>query len=56
MVQKPQPIGLGGLGMGDCYEPFFLRSAQRLFIANESRFLPSGVMPPRVFPLDAAGG
>ena len=41
--------------MGDCYEPFFLRSAQRLFIANESRFLPSGVMPPRVFPLDAAG-
>jgi hypothetical protein len=36
-------------------EPFFLRSAQRLFIANDSRFLPAGVMPPRLFLLGAAG-
>ena len=29
------------------YEPFFLRSAQRRFIASDNRLLPSGVMPPR---------
>ena len=29
------------------YKPFFLRSAQRFFIAIDSRFLPSGVKPPR---------
>jgi hypothetical protein len=28
--------------------PFFLRSAQRFFIAIDSRFLPAGVRPPRL--------
>jgi hypothetical protein len=32
-----------------CYELFFLRSAQRFFIASDNRFRPSGVMPPRFF-------
>ena len=31
-----------------CYELFFLRSAQRFFIAIDSRFLPAGVRPPRL--------
>src|ERR1019366_21626 len=31
-----------------CYIPFFLRSAQRFFIAIDNRFLPSGVRPPRL--------
>src|SRR6267378_480230 len=31
------------------YEVFFLRSAQRFFIANDSRLLPSGVRAPRLF-------
>ena len=35
------------------YEPFFLRSAHRFFIANDNRLLPSAVMPPRFFPSDA---
>src|SRR5258708_1569781 len=30
------------------YAPFFLRSAQRFFIAIESRLRPSGVRPPRL--------
>src|SRR5208337_1672718 len=30
------------------YKPFFLRSAQRFFIASDNRFLPSGVRPPRL--------
>jgi hypothetical protein len=30
------------------YELFFLRSAQRFFIAIDRRFLPSGVRPPRL--------
>ena len=33
----------------DRYKPFFLRSAQRFFIASDNRFLPSGVIPPRFF-------
>jgi len=37
------------------YEPDLFRSAQRFFIANESRFLDSGVMPPRFRLLDATG-
>jgi hypothetical protein len=36
-------------------EPFFLRSAHRFFIASDSRFLPSGVIPLRLFSLDATG-
>ena len=28
------------------YEVFFLRSAQRFFIASDKRLLPSGVIPP----------
>jgi hypothetical protein len=39
----------------DCYELFVLRSAQRFFIARDSRFLPSGVIRPRSFPLDEIG-
>jgi hypothetical protein len=35
------------------YVPFFFRSAHRFFIANDSRLLPSGVIPPRLFPFDA---
>ena len=35
------------------YEPFFLRSAQRLFIAKDNRLLPAGVMPPRFLPFVA---
>ena len=35
------------------YEPFFLRSAQRRFIAKDNRLLPSGVMPPRRLPFVA---
>jgi hypothetical protein len=35
-------------------EPFILRSAQRLFIANDCRFRPSSVMPPSFF--SGAGG
>ena len=31
------------------YKPFFLRSAQRFFIASDNRLLPSGVIPPRRF-------
>jgi hypothetical protein len=31
------------------YDFSFLRSAQRFFIANDSRLLPSGVRPPRFF-------
>ncbi len=31
------------------YEPFFLRAAQRRFIAKDKRLRPSGVMPPRRF-------
>src|SRR6202167_599087 len=31
-----------------CYDLFFLRSAQRFFIAIDNRFLPSGVRPPRL--------
>jgi hypothetical protein len=30
------------------YACFFLRSAQRRFIASDNRFLPSGVKPPRL--------
>lgn len=29
--------------------PFFLRSAHRFFISSDSRFLPSLVIPPRLF-------
>jgi hypothetical protein len=29
---------------GALQEPFFLRSAQRFFIASDSRFLPAGVI------------
>jgi hypothetical protein len=36
------------------HDPFFLRSAQRFFIANDNRLLPSGVRPPRSFPFNAA--
>jgi hypothetical protein len=36
------------------HDPFFLRSAQRFFMANDNRLLPSGVMPPRSFPFNAA--
>ena len=35
------------------YFPFILPSAQRFFIASDSRFLPSGVIPPRLFPFEA---
>jgi hypothetical protein len=31
------------------YFAIFLRSAQRFFIASDSRFRPAGVMPPRFF-------
>jgi hypothetical protein len=37
-------------------DPFFLRSAQRFFIARDRRFLPSGVMPPRFVSCGATGG
>jgi hypothetical protein len=37
------------------YEPFFLRSAQRFFIANDNRLLPSGVSPPRFLAFNADG-
>ena len=40
--------------IAESYAPFFLRSAQRFFIAKDSRRLPSGVIPPRFFPFDAA--
>src|SRR6202158_2470473 len=43
-------------GRDRIYEPFFLRSAQRFFIASDSRLLPSGVSPPRFFPFNAGGG
>ena len=33
---------------GRCYACFFLRSAQRRFIASDNLFLPSGVKPPRL--------
>jgi hypothetical protein len=36
------------------HAPFFLRSAQRFFIANDNRLLPSGVRPPPSFPFNAA--
>jgi hypothetical protein len=39
---------------GIFYEPFFLRAAQDLFIADDSRLLSFGVMPPRLFVLTAA--
>jgi hypothetical protein len=48
---------LGGLSLkpGGLYDSFFLRSAQRLFIANDKRLLPSGVRPlPRLSPVVAA--
>ena len=32
-----------------CYFSIFLRSAQRFFIASDSRFRPAGVRPPRFF-------
>jgi hypothetical protein len=35
------------------YESFFVRSAQRLFIAKDRRFLPAGVMPSRFLPFVA---
>jgi hypothetical protein len=35
------------------YDPFFLRSAQRRFIARDKRLLPAGVMPPRFLPFVA---
>ena len=38
---------------GRSYEPFFLRSAQRFFIANDNRLLPSGVSPPRFLAFNA---
>ena len=42
--------------MGDRpYEPFFLRSAQRFFIANDNRLLPSGVSPPRFLAFNVDG-
>ena len=38
------------------YEAFFLRSAQRFFIANDNRLRPSGVRPlPRPSPVGADG-
>ena len=44
------------LSVGDRpYEPFFLRSAQRFFIANDNRLLPSGVSPPRFLAFNADG-
>jgi hypothetical protein len=36
-------------------ESFFLRSAQRFFIARDNRFLPSGVIPPRFVSFAATG-
>ena len=36
------------------YELFFLRSAQRFFIASDSRFLPAGVRPARFLLLEVA--
>jgi hypothetical protein len=38
------------------YEVFFLRSAQRFFIANDNRRLPSGVSPPRGLAFDVGVG
>ena len=35
--------------------PFFLRSAHRFFISSDSRFLPSLVIPPRLFVFVAPG-
>ena len=35
-----------------CYFSIFLRSAQRFFIASDSRFRPAGVRPPRFLPTD----
>ena len=58
----PQPCDVGQeINWGDfprkragLYDSFFLRSAQRLFIANDKRFLPSGVRPlPRLSPVVA---
>jgi hypothetical protein len=37
------------------YGPYFLRSAQRFFMANESRLLPSGVRPPPFFAFNVGG-
>jgi hypothetical protein len=37
------------------YEVFFLRSAQRFFIGNDKRLLPSGVRPPRFFAFNTGG-
>jgi hypothetical protein len=38
----------------DSYDFFFLRSAQRFFIASDRRLLPSGVIPPRRLPVAGA--
>ena len=53
---KPERTGWRHLVGDRIYEPFFLRSAQRFFIASDSRLLPSGVTPPRFFPFNAGGG
>jgi hypothetical protein len=44
-TREVEPIGPADCGKSYC-EFCFLRSAQRFFIANDSRFLPCGVMPP----------
>jgi hypothetical protein len=47
-------IGVTFLETPRTYDSFFLRSAQRLFIANDKRLLPSGVRPlPRLSPVVA---
>ena len=58
LTLKPRDtnIWVTALGRGPGpYEPFFLRSAQRFFIANDNRLLPSGVSPPRFLAFNADG-
>jgi len=56
LTAHPSKLRAGQHSVGDRpYEPFFLRSAQRFFIANDNRRLPSGVSPPRFLAFNADG-
>jgi hypothetical protein len=56
LTADPSKLRAGQHSVGDRpYEPFFLRSAQRFFIANDNRLLPSGVSPPRFLAFNADG-
>jgi hypothetical protein len=56
LTAHPSKLRAGQDSVGDRpYEPFFLRSAQRFFIANDNRLLPSGVSPPRFLAFNADG-